>query len=389
MKIKGQYYTSSILVDEFINEGLLFSFFSMIFFFLGTISVKEKKEKLNVFENSTFFYKIYSHKIQLLVLFISFLLSIYILGGISNAFYSNIERGDWNIMLVDLGENVRKSIMVGSSLIFPLFMLYASIGLVIKAKYRFIFLLIAFVSSWIFFFEFSRGSGLIFLTLLFADFWIYKKIKTKKYLLLIFVSLYFSRVGITQRANYPNGVGSFISALISVDTLSDFFESFYKNNTDYSKKDAQKSLFYSLDALPAFTLKAYDRTVVKQNIYKEVWALLYNINPLPSFLLKPAEIGTGLSELQGVTYGITTPALAQIFFVFNFYGVAFIYLIGVVFSRFELMLINQNKFISVLIYLFLILSIVISSHSDFRAMMKILWYLLFFIFSIKLFIKLK
>ncbi|MBU2927581.1 O-antigen polymerase [Winogradskyella psychrotolerans] len=369
--LKGHKYESNILRSYNIEVGLTFALLSILAFFIG---FNLKKEKFRLNSSIDFSINLFSNRILYLVLIFTLIFTLVILGGIQNALFSIYDRGDWNNMLFAFSPVVVSTLMVASTIIFPIIILYAATGIVLKPKSKVLLYCIGAAASITFWYEFSRGSGIFFMLIPIADYLINKKIKLSKFILLFTISMYLSFIGFTQRKYYKGGVANYIYAV---------FQPKFDDQSRTIFKEEFKPVFASIDALPSFTVKVDDKHNDQETSFSLLFKLLYNLNPFPQFIMKPYPIGKDLKDMIGVDYGITTPALAEIYYVMNYFGVVLVFCIGYLFSYFERNALNQNQFILVLTYVFLLIALVLSSHSGLRPVLKIIWYLVLFKFFLK------
>jgi hypothetical protein len=228
------------------------------------------------------------------------------------------------------------------------------------------------ISSLKLFHGFSRGAGFSFFVLSFLVI----KLKGPKWILIALISAllgyHMGSVGLDRRGDFKPGLSSYLSALI------------FQERTIYKKKT---EVFLSpdnnpLDALAPWSRKAQARQREKPDALITGFKLLWNLNPLPSEFVPLFKIGRSLSEIMktwGHT-GLTTPALAELYYALWVWGCLAGIPLGMVYGWFE----KQNTFYpswySQVALLFCFLSLPIGLHSSLRSMTRPLLYAFVFYF---------
>lgn len=221
---------------------------------------------------------------------------------------------------------------------------------------------------------FSRGTGFGFFILAFL------MIKTTPlnfktgaiFLILMLLGYYLGSVGIEQRGQYKPGIYNYSHAIFFGDRID-------TNQISVPYIDPSKN---SLDASSAFTRKLYQRYMTSDfSIIKNISIFLININPFPSQLVDPGNIGEPLSEFMSTTgsTGLTTPMLAEINYAFTYYGLFIIIILGMLYGHIDRYAIRHpGAFAQILVFLGII-SAAIGLHSGIRAQTRPLLYAFFLI----------
>ena len=216
--------------------------------------------------------------------------------------------------------------------------------------------------------KFSRVSGALFF--LFAVV-LYFSSKTRTppifvQVCCICVGLYFCQIGISQRAEFPPGVWSFLLACLDPEKTA------LSSNLEYSHGNyiiGPSSNF--LDALVPFTARLWGSDGSIGPSFESVVKLVLILQPLPSFLfgVENLRVGESLSRIFGTSgsTGLTTPSLAELYVLFGNWGA----LIGVIYGHLLMKVdrtVEKNSGIwPIIAYVMVIAGVIVSGHSGLRA----------------------
>jgi len=188
--------------------------------------------------------------------------------------------------------------------------------------------------------------------------------------LLIALTFVLGMIGYYGRGEYNEGLVRYMQA--ATDTRT------YAWMSD-SQDNAPVEFRNPLGAIDRWTLKAsalerrYPGISYAENFF-------YNLNPIPSAFLDLRYTGPGLSVLAGVwgSYGVTTPALAEIYFVFGWFGCLLMVPLGMLFAFFtNRLFLEKDPLMRTVVVLCLVLaagSVAIGLHKNTRAMTRPLLY---------------
>jgi hypothetical protein len=100
--------------------------------------------------------------------------------------------------------------------------------------------------------------------------------------------------------------------------------------------------------------------------------LLWNLNPLPSELVPLFEIGEGLASAMGTwgNYDLTTPALAELWRVFGYWGSLGMLIVGMLCGWCEKRAVMQPSLLSLLNVLLFFAAFPVGLHSSLRPMTR-------------------
>lgn len=369
--ISGEMWDHYLIVPYLVDEALLFSGLAMCAFLVGYGFIFRKKHirirkvtpaqfSLPTIKPSWVFWT------AIVVLAMTVLLS----GGITEFWASSHGRGYGQF---DERDTAKRALRLLNVLHLPLQLaltVMAALLILKSGKSRLNILLGLFAllvassgSLW----NFSRAAGFPFLLLGFLA--LRAGVPKAKFigvttLLVVFM---LGAVGYGQRSNFNPGVGNFIHASIA------HWSSSVSGKEVYSADD---KFINPLDATAAFTRKAEIRYMEQPELFEMTAKLIWNLNPLPSEFFPIYELGTGLTEAMGTTgsVGLTTPALAEIYFVFGMAGFLCVALFGGVCGWFERYAIRQPCLTSALAIVLVFVSFGVGLHSGIRAWTRPLVY---------------
>lgn len=232
----------------------------------------------------------------------------------------------------------------------------------------FLTLLIAIVlltlTSVTFFYKFSRVAGICFLiAAVFSSQKVPGKRQTKFLIItLCIISVYLSLIGFTHR--FQNGYASFIMSALSPSSelLNDYFLG----------GNGQWSLLPNIVFLDASSSASahvsFSSGLERSN--NSFFHFLLLLQPLPStFFDYPVRVGANLTTEFGATgyFGLTTPALAELYHLFGFWSVILFFFYGRLLCRVDRLINSRPSPISFLVFVLIFGGILVSGHSGIRA----------------------
>lgn len=353
-----------LLVPEEINTGIKFSTLSSLLFVFGhglVYSDKINRKKIII-------KGYYINRKYLLLLIMVVLLSVVVInGGIGEVIYSSKYRGYGQFDGRDFYGKIKRVLTV-MQLPLVIFVSILSSLIVIGCKKRLYNIFLStfglMAASLQGMHGFSRGAGLPFILLgiICAKF----SGKNKIFLALFsfFIAYYIGAVGLSQREHYYPGIGNYFHAFIN-----------YTNGLVVdNRENADRSNQWEnpLDALAPFTRKASSVKSFQSNFFTFAPKLIWNLNPIPSEFIPIYPIGEGLSSMMHTEgfLGITTPAFAELYYVFGYAGVIFLLLIGLMCGYFEKISALDPSKTNVLLVILNYTSFPLGLHSSMRAMTR-------------------
>lgn len=369
-----------ILVPRFIDDGILFSaLFSIAFILSPRFRNPAQGGGALDFE----FPKIPSYWIVSLTVVTGVLLLV-AAGGIDELWRASHVRGAGQFGVRDIeGKFERIAEVLLTSLRFILAGL-ASVVILDKRRSfsdKSIAWLSLIVASLHGIYSFSRAAGAPFLVLAF----IALRYRKKGWLPILSVSLLLAgalgTVGLTGRNETNPGIGNYLDIAVSI-----FFSSEERPIRNVMLGSGNMN---PLDAMAPWTRKA--STMKDGPRYDLGFAYLWNINPLPSEFVPVIPLGESLSEVLGTVghTGITTPSLAETYYVFGWYGAVVGYLFGLFLSWIDCVSRKSKGLIGEIMILLGFISLPIGLHSSVRAFTRPLEYAAILYFSANLWRRIK
>lgn len=372
--IDGQPWQSFLLVSSRLDEALAFSTMAMFSIVLGYAVVFRRHEvRLRRSVSGQWLLPRAKASWVLGLAVIMFALVVNNIGGLEEFWVASYARGE--------GQWAERTLSVRFSRVLHVLMLPLAVCLIVMSALHMlknprsvsrVFVgsigLLVGMLPWMH--SFSRMTGFPLLILVFLAF------KFRKASLpmwgvsaaLVCVALYLGQVGLEQRGFYSPGVGSYLHAMV----VGQSSPAGYAEAPGWIQPDINP-----LDASAPFTRKIYAMSSdgTPQNL-SSVGLFIYHINPVPSQLLSPGSIGPSLSTVMGTTgsTGLTTPALAEIFVVFGYLGLALTFMLGAVYGYLDRYALRNPGAVSQLSVLLAALSVGIGLHSGIRALTRPLLY---------------
>jgi hypothetical protein len=378
-------WTSSILVEEFIDDALLFSALCMIAFLIGYTGAMHKWQGMGRrFQGEMIrFASIRKGWLVSLVL-ITVIMFLVRTHGFAEAWKSSVPRGseDW-IPLDTLGRRLAHAMRV----LYPVAALFLSCTASLYVlqspprerlqRYCFcVFCLI--IASLETIWSFSRDAGSPFLILAF----ILLKIKGRRAILgavlCLLAVIWLGTTGLRCRQDHNPGLGNFLAVVVGGNGQE------VVNTTEKPLLTANAN---PLSATEAWTLKASLTASDRAEGWGDARCVLWNLHPLPSVILPVGQIGPDLTEVMdtvGVS-GVTTPALGEIFYAFDHCGILLMIPLGGLYGWFESLSRRKPTVITFACLVLCFASFPLGLHNGVRAMSRLpLYALLIYAASCKL-----
>lgn len=374
--ISGDIWDTYLLVPEFIDEGLLFSSLCMWAFIVGC-SLNGATGRLTTFYSQIITLPRIKIYILLCLIVISFSSFIFIVGGLDDAWRASYMRGQGQFDSRDLYGKVRRMATVLGAIVFSLTALFGSMAVLRKQNQLHVRILggVAIAVSmlkglhW-----FSRAAGYP-LAILGLVALLSRGRKGAGIAVVCFLaSMTLGTIGYNGRGSFTPGVGNYLEAAFNSD-----------NWPALGQEDNSSKSSNTLDAMAPWTRKVQDRELDNSDQLDLLVDWLINLNPLPSELVPVPPVGRDLAEVMGTwgQVGLTTPAFAEIYYVFGRWGAIVVLLLGVVIAFFERLPRKLPGGEGLAIWAVAFLSFPLGLHSGCRAMTRPLVYGLILVFIVK------
>lgn len=213
---------------------------------------------------------------------------------------------------------------------------------------------------------FSRVAGLSFFILAFVAL---RQPGRRSWALVIpacLLGLYLGTVGYYFRGFFYPGVGNFVEAIYSTTTVQ---------ATEVSDLISVHD-FNMLSATEAWTRKAESSEYEPGDLSTNVTRLLWNLHPFPSELVPIRPIGSDLSDIMGTwgSTGITTPAFAELYYVFGYSGCVAVLFLGMAYGWFDQQATLKPGLLSLFCVFLCLASLGVGLHGSLRAMTRYVLY---------------
>ena len=355
------------LRHSYLDDGILFSSLCMIAFLIGHEVTLKGKLVASSRHLSSIKIREQWLWIAIAVVILVFLISV---GGIREALVSSTGRGTGQFETKGLQELIIHNFKLLLNVVSIVLAVLASVYLLQRGhKSISLGILGLFVASFGVMHNLSRASGLAVFIFAFVAA-ILKPRRKGLIILLIALTFVLGMIGYYGRREYDEGVFRYIQA--ATDSRTYAWMSDAQDNSTVEFRNP-------LGAIDRWTLKASALERKPQGIpYAENF--FYNLNPIPSAFLNLRYTGPGLSVLAGVwgSYGVTTPVLAEIYFVFGWLGCVLLVPLGMLFAFFtNRLFLEEDSIMRTVVVLCLVLaagSVAIGLHKTTRAMTRPLLY---------------
>lgn len=355
------------LRSAYLNDGILFASLCMIAFLVGHEVTLKGKLVASFRHLSSVRIREEWLWIAIAVVIPVFLISV---GGIGEALVSSTERGAGQFEAKGLRELIIHNFKLLLNVVSIVLAVLASVYLLQRGhKSISLGLFGLFVASFGVMHNLSRASGLAVFIFAFVTAILEPK---RKGLIILLIALTFvlGMIGYYGRREYDEGVVRYIQAATDSRTYAWMSDSQDNSSVEFRNP---------IGAIDRWTLKASALNNKPTGIpYAENF--FYNLNPIPSAFLNLRYTGPGLSDLAGVgrAYGITTPVLAEIYFVFGWLGCLLMVPLGMLFAFFtNRLFLEKDPVLRTTVLLCLVLaagSVAIGLHKTTRAMTRPLLY---------------
>lgn len=219
--------------------------------------------------------------------------------------------------------------------------------------------------------DFSREAGLgIFVLTIVAI-----KLKGRRAIPLatacLLLVLWFNNTSMKCRGVYNPGLGNFMEAAFSGKGDG--------NNEPTRLLDLHD--LNPLEFMHAWTRKADVRDFDSPPFFENAIAVVWNLNPLPSALVPPRDIGPNLTFVMGTEgiCGLNTPALGELYYAFRYWGLILIIPLGMLHGWFEAKFRQDPTTVFFLCFLLCFISFPLGIHQGIRPMSRPLWYGVIFV----------
>lgn len=369
--LSGNKWDNFLLVDKYIDQGLLFSSLAMFCYLLGFIIVSRRRPKgrLSVNEMPSLVFPKIKGKLVVTLILLSFVMFLIDSGGFVEMWRSTHPRGEGQFLQRDFLAKIFQintvlSTFVQTALacVAALYILQSKRG-VVRQTLGWTGILVSSLSS---ISAFSRGAGFSFLIFSFLSL----RYKGKKALIPAIVSFavagYLAGVGLNERGAFYPGLGNFVDAALTANVTE----------KDWSAMNFPLINKNPLDAMAPWSRKADASDYEKSSVFVMGPRLLWNLNPLPSEIFPGAPLGRSLSEIMRThgSVGITTPALAEVYYAFGIWGFLLMIPLGACYAWFEKLTVWYPGVISSICLIICFVSFPIGLHSSMRAMTRPLVY---------------
>lgn len=368
--LTGEQWDYFLLVPQHINTALAFSTLSSLLFLIGYSSIFKRRLARMRAERIGF------ETISVSTLLVAFLACVLLavvlvsVGGVAELWSATVYRGEGQFEERHGAEKIAQVIAVLRAPL-TIAVVLASGFLILGSSYSRLKFWIGhlglIIASLHGFYFFSRAAGFPLILVAFMGLRMKGRRGLPYALLLISLALFMGSVGLHYRGGYQ-GVGNYLAA--AGDSLARL--------TEGGGRHVQSSAQFvnPLDSVAPFTkvVELGARPGEDQSIL--ALKFLWNLNPLPSEFVPLFEIGEGLASAMGTwgSTGLTTPALAQMYQVFGYWGSAGMLIVGMLCGWCEKRAVLRPSLLSSLNVLLFFAAFPIGLHSSARAMTRPLVY---------------
>ena len=369
-------WSNSILVEAFVDNGLIFSTFCTMAFVAGyEYSMKKHRDVRIVDTEIDCLLPPVRAKWLLGLALLTSVMFLIRVEGPAEAWQSNFARGvkGWE-EINTLGDRACQIAAVLYPVAALCLALTASIYLLqsrpcdLIQRYALGFFCLA-VASVEGIWSFSRDAGNPFLILAFVALKVCGRRAIPLALACILIILWLGGIGQNFRQTYHPGLENFLAAMVYGDPeeIGDGSNQLITGNTN------------PLSAMDAWTLKASLVETDRGAGWSDALLLTWNLHPFPSFIVPIAQIGQDLTEVMGTvgSSGVTTPAQAELYHAFGSCGFLLMFPVGMVYAWFEGMWRREPSVIAFICLVLCFASFPLGLHNGVRAMSRLPIYALF------------
>lgn len=363
-------WTSTILIEAFIDDGLFFSTFCMLTFVAGYEYSMKKHRNVRV-ADMEMIHLLPAVRIKWLLALVLLTAVMFVIRaeGFSEAWQSSVARGVRNWREIDtLGDRLCQI----NAVLYPVAALCLSLTVaiyILQSRPCDIFkryalglscLVVAMLEGvW----SFSRDAGSPLLIFAFVALKLQGHRAIPLALACIISILWLGGIGRNYRQTYYPGLGNFLSATVygTPEEISDGSDPIVTANIN------------PLSAIDAWTLKASLVETDRAEGWNDAMLLTWNLHPFPSLIVPTAQIGQDLTEVMGTVgfSGVTTPALAELYYAFGWYGFLLMFPVGMVYAWFDGMLRREPSVIAFICLVLCFASFPVGLHNGVRAMSRL------------------
>jgi hypothetical protein len=369
----GNDWDDLLLVPALLDRGLLFSLLCMAAFVFGHWCVMGGRP---TWAQPWGHGLIASYRVSAGMLFgavgLSVLLFVITVGGIGEVWQSSMGRGAGQFIERDMLGRIVQMLTIMQAVISIVGACLASLFLLAQRPSTLRMLggsmaLIAFSLAHMY--SFSRGAGFAFLILALVAIYLKRLRGMPIVMVAIPLALFLGSVGYHQRGNFNPGIGNFLEAVPRA------VEEMVPNEQRVMVGEPEP-VINTLDSMSVWTRVAAIADDYKPDRLTHGVDLLLSLSPLPSELVWVAGVGPDLVAIMGTgtSMGITTPALAQIYYALGSGGAVVMVVIGAIYGWFDRLRVVQPGGISLLCSIMCLASLAIGLHSVLRAMTRPLIY---------------
>ena len=332
--LSGAALSSFLLRPAYINDGLLFSALSMICLLVGhRIALNFSAKKHNILSTpripATKPSWIWGTAVIVLLLF------IVSEGGLSEVWRSTSLRGVGQFEPLDMKGKILRIFTIANTALSLLLAVMSAVILLQPTRHiptGVLGLLVASLNSM---HNFSRGAGFALVLCALLSFF-YRPNRIIFPLALLVGALLMGSVGLYGRSHYNPGLANYVEAASDLVMYQDNLNFGREYPVDLADSNDNSHWFNPLNAIDPWTLKASVKPEEPPGA-SYAYNFLYNLNPLPSAFISLRYTGPGLSRVAGTygTTGITTPTLAEIYYVFGFIGSVLLVPVGWLYGFFD------------------------------------------------------
>lgn len=365
--LSGQPWTYFLLVPEYIDEGLRFSLLCMFCFLVGYSFVLGYGKPPKALRRFTYLrFPEIEVRWLLWLACICMVLFVISVGGLDQVWISSNSRSSGQFEVRDFTGKIVRMVKV-ASLAMNVVLACASALFIMQNKHKpwlqALGWLCLLVASMRMFWWFSRAAGFAFIILAFLALRLGGHRRLVLATFSITVALFLGSVGFNERAMYGSGLATFLQAATTSSIQGD---------------PDKAAIFVTADSNPLDAMAAWTRKT--QTMYSDdpsgldmAPLFFWNLNPLPSELVPLARIGEDLAVIMGTVgaaYGLTTPALAEVYYVFGYAGCLLIAVFGAICAWFEKQTIIRPGAISSICLLLTFSALPLGLHSTMRHMTR-------------------
>lgn len=363
-------WTSSLLRGTYIDAALMSSALSMVAFIAGYSSQIRLLRGKRPFGAHSHLLRVPPPVVVLLTFTVLFLFLVNV-RGLENVFFANYGRG-WGQFDYTFQGRLFKILYIFLLVSTVLLSFWSSLLILDRHSPLLLRLFIGwlglFVSCLPLAHSLSRGAGLPLLMFFLLSIYLRGFRAALVYGIVGVLGIYFCFVGYDGRQFFQPGLANFALAATYRGQGPSSFDAFVQPIEVKPALNPGKDNFFN--ALDPWTLSAQQAAAYTGSIWQRLTTFLSVLQPLPSlFVPLTSRVGPALSEVVGVSgrYGITTPALAEMHYLFGSFSATFYLLYGVICGWIDRRYATRPSVGLLAIKLFIAAGFVLALHSGLRA----------------------